>query len=98
MQAAWKANSRFLSFKTAVTDFEFNTPILKKGVWILNDFEKNSTDFEGFGMDFEKYCARQVRSSRLIFEHSQAPNFLNFCILGHCPDFSQNFFGNDIPM
>ncbi len=28
--------------------FEFNKPILKKGLWILKDFEKKATDFEGF--------------------------------------------------
>ncbi len=33
--------------------FEFNKPILKKQGRILKDFEKNSTDFEGFVMDFE---------------------------------------------
>ncbi len=37
----------------ASTDFEFNKPILKKGVPILNDFEKNSTDFEKFRTIFK---------------------------------------------
>jgi hypothetical protein len=54
MQAAWQINTRLSSFKTAVADFEFNKPILKKGPPILKDFEKNSTDFERFAMDFEK--------------------------------------------
>ncbi len=53
MQCMWRVNSRFLIFKTAGTDFEFNKPILKKGAWICKDFEKNATDFEGFETDFE---------------------------------------------
>ncbi len=38
----------FLSHEMPATDFEFNKPILKKGIRILKDFEKNSTDFERF--------------------------------------------------
>ena len=45
---------RFLCFKSTPTDFEFNKLILKKGAWISKNFEKSSTDFEGFVMDFEK--------------------------------------------
>ena len=49
MRCTLEVNSRFLVFKTAGTDFEFNKPILKKGpMQILKDFEKNSTDFERF--------------------------------------------------
>ena len=54
VQVACEVNSRFLSFKTVVTDFEFNKPILKKRGWILKDFEKNHPDFERFRMDFER--------------------------------------------
>ncbi len=48
------AFQRFLRFGQVSMFFEFNKPILKKGPRILKDFEKNSTDFEGFAMDFER--------------------------------------------
>jgi hypothetical protein len=38
----------FIHSKSIGTLFEFNRPISKKGAWISKDFEKNSTDFEGF--------------------------------------------------
>ncbi len=58
------AGRQFLGFKTAATYFEFNKPILKKEARILNDFEKNSTDFERFRMDFE--TQRQFENGNTI--------------------------------
>ncbi len=43
-----RSSDHHLAFKWRVTLFEFNKAILKKQGAILNDFEKNSTDFEGF--------------------------------------------------
>ncbi len=40
MRCTLEVNSRFLVFKTAGTDFEFNKPILKKQALILKDFEE----------------------------------------------------------
>ncbi len=53
MQCLFGAGGQFLRRQQITMLFEFNSPILKKGLWILKDFEKNSTDFEGFATFFE---------------------------------------------
>ncbi len=78
---AW-GKERFLCFKNIRTLFEFNTPILKKGLRILKDFEKNSTDFEGFVMDFEKNLNSRAKARLSHYKMNWSSGRLT-CHLNH---------------